>query len=414
MNISELLGDFPLLSRMVRDRPLVYLDSGATAQKPQLVLDAERDFYMTSNAGVHRGAHALAEEATTAFEEARLRLASFVGAKPHELVWTSGATMGLNVLSLALAEISRQRGPLVIGPGHEIVVTRAEHHANLIPWQQLADRTGARLRWLDLAPDGRICTDSLNVIGEHTKLVAFTHISNVTGAISPVQQIVAAGRAVGALLVMDACQSVPHVPVDFATLDVDALAFSGHKMYGPTGVGALVARAELLAALPPVFTGGSMVEKVTMEHATFAPPPQRFEAGTQPVAQAVALAVAADWLTQVGMENVTAHEATLVPHLLDTIASVPGVRILGPTDQADRVATVSFVVDGVHPHDVSQVLDDCGIAVRTGHHCAQPLHAHFGVHASARASAGVYTSKGDIDALGVGLQRVVDFFGVGR
>jgi cysteine desulfurase/selenocysteine lyase len=300
-----------------------------------------------------------------------------------------------------------------LGPGDEIVVTEAEHHANLVPWQELAFRTGATLRWLGLDDEGRIRLDELDtVVTGRTKVLAFTHASNVTGAVTPVEPLVARGHEVGAFVVLDACQSVPHLPVDLHELGVDFAAFSGHKMYGPTGVGALYGRRELLEALPPFLTGGSMVEIVTMTETTFMPPPQRFEAGTQMVAQAVALGVAADYLTELGMANVAAHERHLAGRLLEAVASVPGVRLIGPHDARDRLATVSFVVDGVHAHDVGAVLDDKGVAVRVGHHCAQPVHRRFGIAATSRASAGVYTTDDEVEAFREALSGVRAFFGL--
>ena len=416
--LAAVRADFPLLSRTLRDgRPLVYLDSGATSQKPEVVLDAEQDFYTQRNAAVHRGAHQLAEEATEAFEHARERVASFVGVAAAEVVWTSNATAGLNLVAYAMSTASLGRGGaaarrFALAPGDEIVVTEAEHHANLVPWQELAARTGATLRWLGVDADGRIRLDDLTtVVGERTKVLAFTHASNVTGAITPVEPFVARAHEVGAFTVLDACQSVPHLPVDLHALGVDFAAFSGHKMLGPTGVGALYGRRELLADLPPFLTGGSMVEVVTMEQTTYAPPPQRFEAGTQMVAQAVGMGVAADYLAELGMEAVAAHEQRLAGLLLDAVASVPGVRVIGPTENRDRLATVSFVVDGVHAHDVGQVLDDAGVAVRVGHHCAQPLHRRFGVAATARATASVYTTEAEVEAFREALAGVRAFFG---
>lgn len=416
--LAAVRADFPLLSRTLRDgRPLVYLDSGATSQKPEVVLDAEQDFYTQRNAAVHRGAHQLAEEATEAFENARGRVASFVGVAADELVWTSNATAGINLVAYAMSNASLGRGGVAarrfaLGPGDEIVVTEAEHHANLVPWQELAARTGATLRWLGVDDDGRIRLDDLaTVVGERTRVLAFTHASNVTGAITPVEAFVARAREVGAYTVLDACQSVPHLPVDLHALGVDFAAFSGHKMLGPTGVGALYGRRELLADLPPFLTGGSMVEVVTMEQTTYAPPPQRFEAGTQMVAQAVGMGVAADYLAELGMDAVAAHERQLAGLLLDAVASVPGVRVIGPTENRDRLATVSFVVDGVHAHDVGQVLDDAGVAVRVGHHCAQPLHRRFGVAATARATASVYTTEAEIEVFREALAGVRAFFG---
>lgn len=417
--LAAVRADFPLLARTLRGgRPLVYLDSGATSQKPEVVLDAEQDFYIQRNAAVHRGAHQLAEEATEAFEDARNRVASFVGVSPGSLVWTSNATAGINLVAYAMSNASLGRGGeaarrLALGPGDEIVVTEAEHHANLVPWQELAARTGATLKWIGVDDDGRIRVDELDtVVTSRTKVIAFTHASNVTGAITPVAPFVAKAREVGALTVLDACQSVPHLPVDLTALGVDFAAFSGHKMLGPTGVGALYGRRELLEAMPPVTTGGSMVEVVTMEKTTYAPPPQRFEAGTQMVSQAIGMGAAASYLGELGMDAVAAHEHHLAGLLLDAVASVPGVRVIGPTDTRDRLATVSFVVDGVHAHDVGQVLDDAGVAVRVGHHCAQPLHRRFGVASTSRASAAVYTTDDEIDVFREALAGVRAFFGL--
>ncbi|MGN8246316.1 SufS family cysteine desulfurase [Cellulomonas soli] len=417
--LAAVRADFPLLSRTVRGgRPLVYLDSGATSQKPEVVLDAEQDFYQQRNAAVHRGAHQLAEEATEAFENARAGVASFVGVDADELVWTSNATAGINLVAYAMSNASLGRGGeaarrFALHPGDEIVVTEAEHHANLVPWQELAARTGATLRWLGVEDDGRIRLDDLaTAVTDRTKVLAFTHASNVTGAITPVAPFVARAREVGALTVLDACQSVPHLPVDLHALGVDFAAFSGHKMFAPTGVGSLYGRRELLEALPPFLTGGSMVEVVTMETTTYAPPPQRFEAGTQMVSQAVAMGAAAQYLGDLGMDAVAAHEAHLTRLLLDAVASVPGVRVIGPTDTRDRLATVAFVVDGVHAHDVGQVLDDAGVAVRVGHHCAQPLHRRFGIAATARATAAVYTTDEEIEVFREALAGVRTFFGL--
>lgn len=417
--LAAVRADFPLLARTLRDgRPLVYLDSGATAQKPEVVIDAEQDFYVQRNAAVHRGAHQLAEEATEAFEDARGKVARFVGVDADELVWAKNATEGINLVAYAMGNASVGRGGaaarrFALRPGDEIVVTEAEHHANLVPWQELAFRTGATLRWLGLDDEGRIRLDEMDtVVTERTKVLAFTHASNVTGAVTPVEPLVARAHEVGALVVLDACQSVPHLPVDLHALGVDFAAFSGHKMYGPTGVGALYGRRELLEALPPFLTGGSMVEIVTMTETTFMPPPQRFEAGTQMVAQAVALGVAADYLGELGMPNVAAHEHHLAGRLLEAVASVPGVRLIGPHDARDRLATVSFVVDGVHAHDVGAVLDDKGVAVRVGHHCAQPVHRRFGIAATSRASAGVYTTDDEVEAFREALSGVRAFFGL--
>lgn len=422
LNATELAAvraDFPLLRRTVRGgRPLVYLDSAATSQKPEVVIDAELDFYAQRNAAVHRGAHMLAEEATDAFESARAEVAAFVGADADEIVWTANATAGINLLAYAMSNASVGRGGaaaqrFAVGPGDEIVVTEAEHHANLVPWQELCARTGATLRWLGLADDGRVRIEELaTVVTDRTRVLAFAHASNVTGAVADVAAFVRRAREVGALTVLDACQSVPHLPVDLHALGVDFAVFSGHKMYGPTGVGALYGRRELLEALPPVTTGGSMVEVVTMGSATYAPPPQRFEAGSQMVAQAVGMGAAARYLGDLGMAAVADHEARMTRLLLAAVAATPGLRLIGPAEATDRLAIVSFVVEGVHAHDVGQVLDDAGVAVRVGHHCAQPLHRRFGIAATARASAGIYTTAEEIAVFAAALAQVRPFFGL--
>jgi cysteine desulfurase/selenocysteine lyase len=409
--LDRVRADFPILSRTVTDgAPLVYLDSAATSQRPIQVLDAERRFAETSYAAVHRGAHRLAEESTDAYESARAAVAAFVGMPAEALVWTRNATEGLNLLAMALSDPAA--GDLALRPGDEVLVTELEHHANLVPWQRACARSGATLRWIPLDDDGRLELAGLDeLIGPRTRVLAFAHASNVLGTLTPVARLVEAAHRVGALTVLDACQSVPHLPVDLAALGVDAAVFSGHKMLGPTGIGALVARPELLAALPPVLTGGSMVEVVTMQTATFRPPPQRFEAGTPPVAQAVALHAAVDYLTALGMDRIAAHEHHLTRALLDGVGSVRGVRILGPTTTDDRLGAVSFAVDGVHPHDVGQVLDAEGIAVRVGHHCAQPVHRRYGVNASTRASVYLYTTPAEVEIFVEALGRVRSYFG---
>jgi cysteine desulfurase / selenocysteine lyase len=418
LDIEKIRADFPILSRTVRDdRPLVYLDSGATAQRPRQVLDAERAFLEQHNAAVHRGAHQLAEEATDAYESARARIAAFVGADPNEVVFTKNATEGINLVAYAFgnASIRTALGPesarFALEPGDEIVVTELEHHANLVPWQELCRRTGAVLRWYSVTDDGRLDLDSLE-LSERTKIVAFAHQSNVLGSVLPVAELVARARAVGALTVLDACQSVPHQPVNLTALGVDFAAFSGHKMLGPSGVGVLWGRGELLAALPPFLTGGSMIELVRMEGSTYAPPPQRFEAGVPMTSQAVGLGAAVDYLNGLGMEAVFAHELALTGAALDGLAQVPGVRIIGPRDLSERGGAVSFVVDGVHAHDVGQVLDDRGVAVRVGHHCAWPLHRRFGVAATVRATFAVYNTPDEVAALVDGVHAARDFFGV--
>jgi cysteine desulfurase/selenocysteine lyase len=410
IDVDRLRSDFPILGRTVREgKPLVYLDSGATSQRPLQVLDAERDFLLTCNAAVHRGAHQLAEEATDAYESARVRIAGVLGAAPAEVVFTKNATEALNLVAFTLGDARFPGGP--VGPGDEIVVTELEHHANLVPWQELCRRTGATLRWYGVTDEGRLDLDSLE-LGDRTRVVAFAHQSNVLGTVLPVTELVARARAVGALVVLDACQSVPHMPVDLHDLDVDFAAFSGHKMLGPTGVGVLYGRAELLAAMPPFLTGGSMIETVEMVASTYAPAPQRFEAGVPMASQVVGLGAAVDYLSALGMDAVAAHEHELTVAALDQLAALAGVRIVGPADGADRGAAVAFVVDGVHAHDVGQVLDDEGVAVRVGHHCAWPLHKRMGVAASVRASFAVYNTLAEVDALVAAVRQAQRFFGV--
>ncbi|MFN3006410.1 cysteine desulfurase [Mycolicibacterium wolinskyi] len=407
LDLTRIRADFPILNRVMRSgNQLAYLDSGATSQKPLQVLDAERDFLITSNGAVHRGAHQLMEESTDAYEQGRADIAAFVGADSDELVFTKNATEAINLVAYVLGD---KRFDRAVGPGDVIVTTELEHHANLIPWQELAERTGATLRWYGVTEDGRIDLDSLQ-LDERVKVVAFSHHSNVTGAIAPVAELVARARAVGALTLLDACQSVPHQPVDVHALDVDFAAFSGHKMLGPTGIGVLYGRRELLNAMPPFITGGSMIETVTMEKTTYAPAPQRFEAGTPMTSQVVGLAAAARYLTDLGMASVEAHEAALVAAALEGLQGVPGVRIIGPQSLEHRGSPVSFVLDGVHAHDVGQVLDDEGVAVRVGHHCAWPLHRRFGIAATARASFAVYNTLDEVDRMVAGVKRAVEFF----
>jgi len=406
--VDRIRADFPILSRVMRGgNQLAYLDSGATSQKPLAVLDAERTFLTHSNGAVHRGAHQLMEESTDAYEQGREDVAAFVGADVDELVFTKNATESINLVAYALGD---RRFDRAVGPGDVIVTTELEHHANLIPWQELAQRTGATLRWYGVTEDGRIDLDSLE-LDERVKVVAFSHHSNVTGAIAPVADLVARAKAVGALTVLDACQSVPHQPVDFHALDVDFAVFSGHKMLGPTGIGVLYGRRDLLAAMPPFLTGGSMIETVTMEATTYAPAPQRFEAGTPMTSQVVGLAAAARYLSSIGMAAVEQHEQELVAAALTGLASVDGVRIVGPMSVEHRGSPLSFVVEGIHAHDVGQVLDDEGVAVRVGHHCAWPLHRRFGIAATARASFAVYNTLDEVDRLVAGVQRAIEFFG---
>lgn len=413
LDVGAIRADFPILQRVMRGgAQLAYLDSGATSQRPLPVLDAERDFLTTSYGAVHRGAHQLMEESTDAYEDGRAAIAAFVGADTDELVFTKNATEALNLVAYVLGD-ERFEGHAV-GPGDVIVTTELEHHANLIPWQELARRTGATLKWYSVTSEGpeagRIDLDSLD-LDERVKVVAFSHHSNVTGAVAPVAELVSRAKAVGALTVLDACQSVPHQPIDFHALGVDYAAFSGHKMLGPNGIGVLYGRRELLAQMPPFLTGGSMIETVTMEGATYAPAPQRFEAGTPMTSQVVGLAAAARYLTDIGMAEVEAHEAELVAAALDGLSGIEGVRIVGPRSTVGRGSPVSFVLDGIHAHDVGQVLDDDGVAVRVGHHCAWPLHRKFGITATARASFAVYNTLDEVDRLVAGVKRAVDFFG---
>ncbi len=412
LDLTAIRADFPILQRVMRGgKQLAYLDSGATSQKPLQVLDAERNFLLTSNGAVHRGAHQLMEESTDAYEQGRADIAAFVGADPDELVFTKNATEALNLVGFVLSDDRFERA---VGPGDVIVTTELEHHANLIPWQELARRTGATLRWYGLTDDAHLDLDSVQ-LDERVKVVAFTGHSNVTGTGGPIGELVSRAKVVGALTVLDACQSVPHERVDFHALDVDFAAFSGHKMLGPTGIGVLYGRKALLEAMPPFLTGGSMIETVTMEGATYAPPPQRFEAGTPMISQVVGLAAATRYLGAIGMDAVATHEQELVAAALEGLAAIPAVRVIGPNTSGGRRSPVSFVVDGIHAHDVGQVLDDEGVAVRVGHHCAYPLHRRFGIAASARASFAVYNTLEEVDRLVVGVRRAVEFFApVGR
>jgi len=416
--ISAIRADFPLLAREVNGRPLVYLDSGATSQKPRSVIDAERDYYENENAAVHRGAHTLAALATERFEDARAAVARFVGARDDEIVWTSNATESLNLVAYAIGNATAGRGGMAaerfrLTPGDEILVTEMEHHANLIPWQELAARTGAVLRFIPVADDGTLrMEEAARLVTARTRILAFTHVSNVLGVINPVEDLVALARSVGALTVLDACQSAPHLPIDFAALRVDFAAFSAHKMLGPTGIGVLFGRSELLNALPPFLTGGSMITTVTMEGADYLPAPHRFEAGTQRISQAIALATAVDYLDSVGRDRIAQHEALLGQRLVAGLTEIPGVTVLGPGAGQERVGLASFDVAGVHSHDVGQFLDDRGIAVRVGHHCAQPLHRRLGVTSSTRASAYLYTTEDEVDEFLAGLTAATRFFGV--
>lgn len=410
LNVTEIRKQFPILARTVRGgKPLVYLDSGATSQRPASVWKAEEEFVLHTNAPVHRGSYQLAEEADDAYETARRDIAAFVGADRDEIAFSKNATEALNEVAYILSD--KRAGDHYVGQGDTVVITELEHHANLVPWQELCARTGATLKWYKMTPDGRIDLDSLE-LDDSVKVVAFTHQSNVTGAISDVPELVSRARAVGALVVLDACQSVPHMPVDFHALDVDFAAFSGHKMCGPTGVGALYGKAALLEQLPPFLTGGSMIEIVTMEKTTFAEPPTRFEAGTQMTSQVVGLGAAVEFLSEIGMDNIHAHEKELCARALEGLQSIPGVRIVGPSNTENRGGAVSFVVDGVHPHDLGQVLDDRGVSIRTGHHCAWPLHRACNINSTARASFYLYNTVEEVDKLIEAVKAAREFFRV--
>ena len=404
--------DFPILDRTIRDgKRLVYLDSGATSQKPNVVIEAESDFYRLHNAAVHRGAHQLAEEATDAYEGAREIVATFLNASVDEIVFTKNATESLNLISYAMGNAA-PGNRFHLKAGDSIVVTEMEHHANLIPWQQLAARTGATLKWFTVTDDGRLDLSQINsVIDEKTKVVALTHQSNVLGTINPLEAITKRAHEAGAVVVLDACQSVPHMKTDVKKLDIDFLAFSGHKAVGPTGIGVFWGRAELLAELPPFLTGGSMIENVTMESATWAPAPKKFEAGVPNMAQAVGLGAALTYLTGIGMDNIHKHEISLTKYLLEGLSAVTDLRIIGPKTTELRGGVVSFTLGDIHPHDLGQYLDSQGIAVRTGHHCAWPLTRKLGVPATTRASVYLYNTTDDLDALIVGVQGAQKYFG---
>ena len=406
LDVQAIRKEFPILSRTVRDnKPLVYLDSGATSQRPQRVWDAERDFVLGCNAPVHRGSYQLAEEATDAYESAREAIAAFVGARDDEIAFTKNATEALNLVAYVLGD--SRAGSFAVGEGDTIVITELEHHANLVPWQELARRTGATLKWYKMTPDGRIDLDSLE-LDDTVKVVAFTHQSNVTGAHADVAEMVRRAKAVGALTVLDACQSVPHMPVDFHALDVDFAAFSGHKMCGPTGVGAVYSKH--LNELPPFLTGGSMIEVVRMEETTFAAAPQRFEAGTQMTSQVVGLGEAVRFLTEIGMEDIQAHEHKLTEYALEQMQAIDGLRIAGPLTADNRGGAIAFTVEGVHPHDLGQVLDSEGVAIRTGHHCAWPLHRGLDMQSTSRASFYLYNTLDEVDTLVSSISKAKEFF----
>ena len=404
-DIDAIREQFPVLQRTVGEHPLVYLDSANTSQKPRAVVEAIDEHYLRHNANVARAMHVLGAEATEAYEGARARIGAFIGAAaPEEIVFTKNASEALNLAANTLGSRLRE--------GDEVVISVMEHHSNIVPWQLVCERTGARLRWFDVTDEGRLDLDSdPELINERTKVVSITHVSNVLGTRNPVAEIAARAHAVGAVMVADASQSVPHEPVDVTELGADLVAFTGHKMCGPTGIGVLWGRAELLESLPPFLGGGEMIEVVQMERSTYAAPPYRFEAGTPPIAQAVGLGAAVAWLQQLGMAEIAAHEHEITRYMLAKLTSIDGLQLLGPTDAVERGSACSFNLAGIHPHDVMQVLDSRGIAIRGGHHCARPLHKRLGHHSSTRASAHLYTTREEIDALADALVFTRNYFG---
>ena len=420
---ARIKRDFPILERTVRDgKPLVYLDSAATSQKPRSVLDAERTYYETCNAAVHRGAHQLAEEATYSYESARAAIAEFMGATAHEIVYTKNATESLNLVAYAFSNATAlhraggnppQDPRFILTSENNIVVSEMEHHANLVPWQELCAKTGAHLRWIPVTDEGRLDLESLDsLIDEHTKAVSVVHQSNILGTINPVATVMNRAHQVGAVGIVDACQSLPHMPLRVRDLGADLVAWSGHKMLGPTGIGFLWGTSEILDAMPPFITGGSMIELVYMDHSSYSKAPQKFEAGTQMVAQTIGMHAAVDYLNALGMDAVEAHEHALTGYALQQLASIPGVRVIGPNENVARGSAISFTVEGLHPHDVGQVLDNQGVAVRVGHHCAWPTCRRFDVPATTRLSTYIYNDRSDIDAAVSGIVAAQEFFGV--
>jgi cysteine desulfurase / selenocysteine lyase len=405
-DVERVRADFPILGREINGHPLVYLDSANTSHKPVQVLDVMRTYWERHNANVSRSVHTLGTESTAAYEDARAKVAGFIGAaSPDEVVFTKNSTEALNLVAHSIGQWRD------LGPGDEVVISEMEHHSNIVPWQLLCERTGATLRWFGVTDEGRLDESSLEaLVNERTKIVSIVHMSNILGTINDLARIIARAHEVGALVLLDCSQSVPHLPLSVQALGADFIAFTGHKMLGPTGIGVLWGRASLLAEMPPFLGGGSMIETVTMEKTTFAPPPARFEAGTPPIAEAVGLGAAVDYLTDIGMDAIHRHEQEITAYALKTLADVPGVRVFGPGGPEGRGGTVSFGVDGIHPHDVGQILDDLGVEVRVGHHCARPVCARFGVAAMTRASFYLYTTTAEIDALARGIERVQKVF----
>ncbi|KAB8195104.1 SufS family cysteine desulfurase [Nonomuraea phyllanthi] len=411
-DVEKIRKDFPVFSRELPDgRPLVYLDSGNSSQKPSQVIDTMRDHLALHYSNVGRAMHVLGAESTDAYESARDKVAAFVGAPSRdEIVFTKNASEALNLVAYSFGNPANTDPRFTLGPGDEIVISEMEHHSNIVPWQLLVQRTGATLKWFGVTDDGRLDYDP-SVVTERTKIVSIAHQSNVLGTVNPVAEVAARAHEVGALIMLDASQSVPHHPVDVTRLGADFVAFTGHKMVGPSGIGVLWGRAGLLEAMPPFLGGGEMIEAVWMDRSTYAPVPHKFEAGTPPIVEAIGLGAAVDYLTEVGMEAVEAHERTLTSYALDALREVPGLRLIGPDSLEERGGTLSFTLEGIHPHDVGQILDDqFGVAVRVGHHCARPLHLRFGIPATTRASFYLYNTTGEIDALVRGLHHVQKVF----
>jgi cysteine desulfurase/selenocysteine lyase len=421
IDVGRIRKDFPILTRSVRDgRPLVYLDSANTSQKPLQVIDAMEEYYSRHNANIHRATHQLGEEATEAYEGARLKVAGFIGTPDEsEVIFTKNISEGINLVAYAMGNAASdpQAARFRIGPGDEIVITEMEHHSNIVPWQLLAQRTGATLRWFGVTDDGRLDLSNIDdLLNDRTKIVAMAHQSNVLGTVNPVREITAKAHAVGALVLVDGAQAVPQMPVDVRDLGADFYGFTSHKLCGPTGIGVLWGRRELLEELPPFLGGGEMIETVMMERSTYAPPPHKFEAGTMPIAEAAGLAAAIDYLDGIGLEKIHEYEHELLEYALAQLTEVEGLRLLGPASADDRGGALSFTLDGldgreIHPHDVSQVLDAHGVAVRAGHHCARPLHRRYGLTASTRASLYFYNTRAEVDALAEGLRQTQKFFG---
>ncbi|WP_255752620.1 cysteine desulfurase [Kitasatospora sp. A2-31] len=411
LDTDAIRKDFPVLQRLLHEeKPLVYLDNAATSQKPRQVLDALNAYYERHNANVHRGVHVLAEEATALYEGARDKVAAFINAPSrNEVIFTKNASESLNLVANMLGWAD---DPYRVDQDSEIVITEMEHHSNIVPWQLLSQRTGAKLKWFGLTDEGRLDLSAIDeLITEKTKVVSFTLVSNLLGTVNPVETIVRKAQSVGALVVIDASQAAPHMVLDVQALEADFVAFTGHKMLGPTGIGVLWGRQELLEDLPPFLGGGEMIETVTMGSSTYAPAPHKFEAGTPPIAQAVGLGAAVDYLSGIGMEKIAAHEHAITEYAVERLLEVPDLRIIGPRTAVDRGAAISFTLGDIHPHDVGQVLDEQGIAVRVGHHCARPVCLRYGIPATTRASFYLYSTPGEVDALIAGLHHVRNFFG---